>query len=173
MIAKLADLGRAGSTAHSAPHDELIIPGCIQYAPPELLYRFDRGNVGILDWRRGGDLFLLGSMLYFMFEGQMIMPEIQAKLPPEHSPEHWTGGYDDIVAYLRKAFGEVVVGFEDHLDGELRPKLVPALMQLCEPDPGLRGHPRNVAGAASQYAVERYVSMFNLLKSRAMWELRN
>ena len=44
MIAKLADLGRAGSKAHFAPHDELSTPGCISYAPPECLYGMDRGG---------------------------------------------------------------------------------------------------------------------------------
>lgn len=172
-IAKLADLGRAVSVEHSAPHDGLVVPGCIQYAPPEFLYRMDQGNVGKLGWRRGGDIFLLGSMLYFMFQGQMLMPEIQAKLTPEHTPDLWTGSYDDILPYLRKAFAEVAEGFEEELDGELRPKLGAALKQLCEPDPRLRGHPSNVTRGANQHAVERYISLFNLLASRAEWFLKH
>ena len=171
MIVKLADLGRAGSTNHSAPHDNLPIPGCVHYAPPEALYRMDRGNIGVHESRRSGDLFLFGSMLYFMFEGQMLMPRIQAKVAPEHTPDRWTGSFDDILPYLRKGFAEVVEGFEENLDGEFRSRLTPALQQLCEPDPRSRGHPRNVGNAANQYSVERYISLFNLLARQAEWRL--
>lgn len=173
MIAKLADLGRAGSIEHSAPHDGLPIPGCISYAPPELQYQMHPGMTGVHQWRRGGDLFLLGSMLFFLFEGQMIMPSIQARLDPEHSPESWTGTYDDILPYLRKAFAEVVQQFEKHCGEELRPSLISALKQLCEPDPHLRGHPRNLSNRSNQYSLERYISLFNLLAAKAEWRVKH
>jgi hypothetical protein len=131
------------------------------------------GDTEVHQWRRAGDMFLLGSMLFFLIEGQMLMPSIQAQLDPEHSPESWNGSYDDILPYLRKAFAEVVQQFEEHCDEEVQSRLVSALKQLCEPDPRLRGHPRNLSGGSNQYSLERYISLFNLLAAKAEWRVKH
>lgn len=171
LIAKLADLGRAASRDHSAPHDELYVPGCLSYAPPEFLYRMDR-EPGIHEWRRGGDLFLLGSMVFFMFAGKMLMPVLVLHLAPEHHFNKWTGTYEQILPYLRKAFANTCSDFENSLPSEIRARLSPAMTQLCEPDPRQRGHPLNHSAQSDKYSLERYIALFDHLAKRTEIMLR-
>ncbi len=62
---KVGDLGKASHPDYSPPHDDEDLPGDRSYSPPELLY-----DHRLPDWKRrrfGADLYLLGSMIVFMF----------------------------------------------------------------------------------------------------------
>jgi serine/threonine protein kinase len=171
-IAKLADLGRAGSTSHNAPHDEVTIPGFIEYAPPECLYKMNRGRIEIHQWRRAGDLYLLGSMIYFMFEGQMLTPIMQSRLGTQQTATNWTDGFEAALPFYRNIFGEIVETFADGLPETLRTPLRQMIRELCEPDPRLRGHPKDRHLQGAQYSLERFISALNVLAARAEYQIR-
>ena len=62
---KIGDFGRSYSANHKdVKHNEdNNFPGDITYAPPEILYGYATGSHELI--RRGVDVYMLGSMLYF------------------------------------------------------------------------------------------------------------
>ena len=73
--------------------------------------------------------------------------------------------------YIRDAFDRAMETFVACVATELRDDLEELMRQLCEPDPALRGHPRDRIGVGSRYSVRRYVSRFNLLASKVEYGL--
>jgi len=165
-ISKIADLGRASSSTAPARHDGLPIAGDAGYAPPELLYRYAPADWGTR--RLGCDVYLTGSMIAFLFSGAGMTANIASHIPPAFHWNNWNGTYADVMPYLRDAFDRALATIEPQIPDPARTKLLPALRQLCEPDPALRGHPLD--RRFNQHSMERYVSLFNLLASDA--ELR-
>jgi serine/threonine protein kinase len=148
-VSKIADLGRAAYKGHVPPHEELHIPGDPTYAPPELLYGYTDP-----DWNRrrfGCDAYLMGSLVVFFFTGAGATPLLRVALRDAHSWENWAGTYEEVLPYVRDAFGHVIDAFSDSVDESVRIDLLTAVRELCEPNPALRGHPRNRAGKGNQY----------------------
>ena len=178
-ISKVADLGRALSLNHAAPHDAFPIAGDRTYAAPELRYnyllpdRFERS--------RAVDMYHLGSLLLFLVTGVPMTAKLFSKLHLEHTPREWRGTYPEVLPYVKEAFGEIIAEFRavvlDHLPRRVREpfvdEIVATLVQLCEPDPRQRGHPRARAQrSGSQFGLERYVSTFNRLAIHAEFQAR-
>lgn len=164
-VAKLCDLGRAAVKGASPPHEDCEIAGARMYAPPELLYHFVDP-----DWnqrRLGCDAYLMGSMVVFCFVGTAMTPLLLARLQPGHHWRNWAGTYNDVLPYIRDAFDIVVGQFEAAVPEELRGSLTPIVRQLCEPDPALRGHPKERSNKATQFSLMRYRETFDLLATRA------
>lgn len=162
---KIGDLGRAAYRGHSPPHESQGVAGDPSYAPPELLYGFIDP-----DWfrrRLGCDAYLLGSMAVFFFLGQGLTRLIAAELDPSFGWQTWTGRYEDVLPYVRDAFGRVIEQFRSNIPLPIREDLVQIVRELCDPDPRLRGHPRNRNQPALQYSVQRYIARFDLLARRA------
>lgn len=172
-ISKVADLGRAAHKGVIPPHEALVVPGDPTYAPPELLYGFIDP-----DWNKrriACDLFLLGSMVVFFFAGAGITAQLLPHLHEAHTWKQWKGSYHDVLPYVRTAFEQVLSDFHSTLAADfqnqiLTDKLVGIVKQLSDPDPSLRGHPKNLMGSGDQYSLERFVAEFDLLATRA--ELR-
>jgi len=163
---KVTDLGRAATRDVKSPYEAKIVPGDWSYAPPELLY----GGVP-LDWNRrrfGCDLYLLGSMVVFFFTGASMTSLILSKLEDFQHYLVWRGMFGDILPHLKRAFGLALEEFRQEVDEGFRNDLTTMVRQLCEPDPDLRGHPLNLAAlGGNKQSLERYISAFNLLASRA------
>lgn len=53
------------------------------------------------------------------------------------------------------------------LAGALTPSIMELVSQLCEPDPKRRGHPKNIGSLVPQHNLERFISAFNVLASKA------
>ena len=167
---KLADLGRAFDFHRASPHDEVDCAGDTSYAPPELLY----GHVP-QDWRirrLGCDMYLLGSLVVFFCTEVSMTHLIGNRLNKEHHWRNWGGTYMEVLPYIQEVFAKII----RELHRDLRPgfpKEIPELVkQLCNPDPELRGHPKNF-GKVNKLSLERYVSIFNLLARKAEWSLTN
>lgn len=165
---KIADLGRAAYQGHSPQHDAFTIAGDPTYAPPELLY-------GLVDpdWHRrrcGCDAYLLGSMTTFFYAGAALTPLLRSELPASHSWHNWRGSYQDALPYVRAAFSRVLETVRASTDKRISGDISRIVSELGEPDPALRGHPRNRKSPTTQFSLERYVTEFDLLARRA--ELR-
>jgi serine/threonine protein kinase len=178
-IQKVADLGRATSVNHPARHDALLCTGDRRFAPPEQLYPEDP-NCGHLERetrRRVGDLYNLGSLIYFMVTSRMLTPEIIVQLRPEMRPRNLRGGsqgsyqaalpyWADVFALLAENFVELGVSrFGPGIRSEIE-ALHRMVKQLCEPDPLARGHPQNRTGLQDYYALNRYITELDSLRAR-------
>lgn len=161
-ISKISDLGCAAVRGKVGPMDDDGCPGTRAYAPPELLYNYLEADFTAR--RFGCDAYLLGSMAMFFFSGISTTTAILKSIDPAHHPAVWTGKFIDVLPYLRNAFGKAIQSLSAELTApKLRERLVPLVAQLCDPDPRLRGHPKNRIGFGNPYSLERYVSAFNLL----------
>ena len=175
-LSKLADLGRAFCQSFTAPHDELLIPGALSYAPPEQLYRFEaRDRVYA---RQAADLYLLGSMLFFLFTGTGLSSSTAQYLRLEHRPQRfaggdtgWRGSFRDVLPYYREAQSNSMSHFHQIVHRQLgsenekvTARIVAVLNYLTEPDLELRGHPSARRMAYDDpLSLERFVSELQLV----------
>jgi serine/threonine protein kinase len=169
-VFKIGDFGRSSKRGLEPPHEGCGVAGALAYAPPELLYgHFDS------DWRRrrvGCDLYLLGSMVMFFFTGHGTTVLLMNKLLSQHKPisfnGRWNGTFLDALPYISSAFGDVIQDLRLEVPNELVDEVLPIVMQLCEPNPLLRGHPKARAQHfGNPQDLSRYVSKFDLLAKRA------
>jgi eukaryotic-like serine/threonine-protein kinase len=183
---KLADLGRSHCRTIDAPHDILDLPGARSYAPPEQLYAFALPDTQRA--RAAADLFLMGSMVYFLVMGEMLTPSITDRLRPEHrapifarDDAGWRGHFEDVVPYLKLAFGEAIADFKGVAEekfgriGEpaMADDLTALLCYLTEPHPAERGHPHeHVEKHGNPYALRRFVSSLSQLAAKAEFRYR-
>ena len=176
---KITDLGRAAEKGNPQPYDDYDIAGDPSYAPPELLYRYIDP-----DWntrRLGCDLYLLGSLATFFFAEMSMTGLILANLPPKLHWDTWPGTYAEVLPYLESGFAKSLRSLSGDIPELVRPELTSAVRSLCSPDYKERGHPSErilpVADEPSaladakgnQYSLQRFVSLFDLLASRAEW----
>jgi eukaryotic-like serine/threonine-protein kinase len=160
---KIADFGRSAYQGHFPPHEDNNVAGDLAYAPPELLY----GHINP-DWNRrrfGCDAYLMGSMTLFFFLGVGATPLLRKELPEAFAWGNWKGTFEEALPYLHDGFQRVLENFRISLPISLRTDLSEIAEQLCNPDPQLRGHPRN--RRTNQFSMQRYVSKLDLLARRA------
>ncbi len=166
---KLADLGRAFDRHSRSPHDESACAGDLTYAPPELLYSHVPA-----DWRvrrLGCDLYLLGSLVVFFCTGVSLTHLLLMRLDEEHRPTKWGGTYKEVLPYLQHRLMQIIRELRGMIRIDFADEIADIVKQLCNPDPTLRGHPKNNKFNRNQYSLERYVSIFNLLAKKAEWSL--
>jgi hypothetical protein len=121
-------------------------------------------------------------MAFFLVTQTALWPSIRSHLDEKHWPSRWPGTFAAVLPYYRAAFDLSLEDFGQEVPDPLKEQLVKALRELCEPDPTLRGHPMNrpvtptpktggTGPHVSQYSLERYVSLFNLLATKAEVQL--
>ena len=163
---KIADLGRSSYKGSISQFDKLSFAGDPAYAPPELLYGYISP-----DWnkrRLGCDSYLFGSMVVYFFTQVGMTAQLLSEMHKTHHPRYWNNSYDEVLPYIRDAFSKVIDNFKKSIFPEIREELIRIVSDLCEPDPSLRGHPRDRAMKyGNQYSVERYISIFNTLAEKA------
>jgi len=161
---KLADLGCASDKNTPFLFDSFEIPGDREYAPPELLYQFVLPDWGMR--RFSCDMYLLGSMLVFLFSRTNMTALLLSQLNDIHKPGSWSGGFEGVLVYLRTAFGAAIEIFGRDIPNNIKESIVETVKELCDPDPRQRGITK-YKGYISQYSLNQYVSKFNLLASEA------
>ena len=163
---KLADLGRAAVEGQTPPHYGFDVAGDCSYAPPELLY----GAVP-RSWeakRIGCDTYLLGSMVSSLFTSVAMTPLIMMSLDPRFHWTSWAGTYEEVLPYIRAAFHDALTYIAEEFPYEFKEPLTEIVAQLCDPDSSLRGHPQDRSmRSGNQFALERYVSKFDLLAKKS------
>ncbi len=171
-LQKLADLGRATSATSTGPWDDVAYSGDNNYAAPEFWYENNTfpkdGNRVSFDVRRASDLYLLGSMGYFLVTGQALTPILRTTLRPEHIGKSWGGTFSEVLPYIYNALSSVMKHFDERLPKSKKQTILDeatelrmAVYQLCDPNPLKRGNPINLSGNVDRYSVERYVSLFD------------
>lgn len=171
---KLADLGRSYCKTLPAPHDGFLIAGVMYYAPPEQLYGFSSADHDLA--RASADLYLFGSVIYYLFSGIMLTPAILDRLREEHKPRRfaksdsgWTGYFDDVLPYLDDAYAVVLSEFSTTMHGvfdavgrpDIADEIASLVKYLTQPDPRLRGHPSNRRMRhGNPYGLDRFISAF-------------
>ncbi len=168
--AKLGDLGRASKLGSPAAHDSMNCPGALMYGPPELLYGYT-----LADWRDrrfGADMYLLGSMIVFLFSGTPLTAWIKSKVGDEQSWVKWGDSYSHVIPHLRAGFADVVNDLQSIFPSEYCEQLTTIVREMCDPDPALRGHPKDRAQTGNSYNMERYISQFNSMAKRAEFRLK-
>jgi len=173
--AKITDFGRSSRQGHASPHDQICCAGDKGYSAPELLYGHE-----LSDWKRrrlGNDVFMLGSLLHFLITSTSATSAILSHLHSSHRPKNWAGSYADVLPYVREAFNRATVIFLETASKVVSPalaqNLTTILCELCEPDPYLRGDPKNRGTHRDQLSLERYVTRFNVIASRLEMRLQS
>jgi eukaryotic-like serine/threonine-protein kinase len=159
---KIGDLGSVSRAGFYSPFDELNWPGDPNYAPPEVRYSFIQAD--FFRRRVGSDLYLLGSLVSFLFARTTAIGALLHELDNPFWPGVWGGTYAEVLPYLRHAFIQASSDFEFALPIPLRSELVPIYQQLCEPDPTKRGFPGQ---PINKISLERYISAFDRMARKA------
>ncbi|MBI3789981.1 MAG: hypothetical protein HY275_03790 [Gemmatimonadetes bacterium] len=162
--ARLGDLGSASQRSGGAPRDHFDFAGDPTYATPEALYKYFPQ-----DWdtrRLGCDLYHLGSMQTFLFTSVGATATLLANVDPGRRPDVWPGDFATVLPFLLQAFGMAVEAAAKTFPDDCRSELRSALVMLCNPDPGKRGHPKALAGKHFRHDVTRFASLFDLLARR-------
>ena len=160
-LAKLGDLGRSSKRGTAAPHDSEAVRGDPVYAPPELLY----GQLDP-DWSvrcQACDVYLLGSLILFIFTRTQTTGEIVRRLPLPVRPGPFCEPYPLVLPYIENAFDEVADAFEAQLQGERAVELAHHFRALCHPDPAKRGDPVQRRRGLNPFNVQRLISRLDVL----------
>lgn len=166
---KLGDLGRSICKDMDGPYSKRAFTGDFTYAPPEIWYRyFER------DWNKrvfATDCYMLGSLVVFYFTGISMSALLRKHIPDNFAWDRWRGDFNEIVPYLENGFANALIEFENNISrSDLRTELKQMVEYLCNPFPEKRGHPKNVSMRGSNYSMERFVTILDVLRRKA--ELR-
>ncbi|RZJ98196.1 MAG: protein kinase family protein, partial [Flavobacterium sp.] len=168
ITSKIGDLGRSLCKSISSPHSELNFSGDMRYAPPEVYHGFV-----LPDWKDkvfAIDCYLLGSMATFYFTGQNMTALLSQKL--DRRINILTLSFENALPYWISAFEEALIVFDDHINDVIeKEKLLNAVKMLCFPDPRRRGHVKNIKEKGNNYQLERFVEIFNILATKAEYNL--
>lgn len=163
---KIGDLGRSICRSIDGPYNKLTFSGDWTYAPPEMMYGYYEN-----DWLKrvfATDCYLLGSMVTFYFAGISMSALLRKHIPDAFSWETWTGKYSEIVPYLENAFTQALEEFSSNIsNNEFKQPLTELVEFLCNPFPERRGHPKSIASRGSNYNMERFVTIFDVLKRKS------
>ena len=173
VVSKVTDLGRASYRSTPSPCDGYQVPGDMGYAALEQFYDFHVSDS--FQRRLAIDMYLFGSLVFFYFSNVSATQAVKAKLKSHSSPNFSSSDFINDLPYIRNAFFEAVNDLREDVKrkaGELTSEIIRMVNELCDPDPRLRGHPKDrLAAHGQQYSFERYVSKLNLLARRAEYGL--
>ena len=169
LLMKIGDLGRADRQGAETWWTNFAVPGAVTYAPPEQQYGYCTAT---WEERRAADLYLAGSLGAQLFLGSCMSTLICDRLPEPCRPAHWRGGQVDLMPHLQAAHAEVLELLEHQVrfrlgDVETATLFTVAVGHMTNPDPVLRGHPKDRSAATSSFSVRRFVSLMDRLSRRA------
>ena len=169
---KIGDLGRSMCRDIDGPYNKRAFTGDNTYAPPEIMYGYYEK-----DWLKrvfATDSYLLGSLIVFYFTGISMSALLRKHIPDSFSWEVWTGTFDELKIYLEDGFAKALLEFESNIyQIEFKEDLKRLVEYLCHPFPEKRGHPRSIVCAGSNYNLERFVTLLDVLKRKAELIIKN
>jgi len=176
-VQKLSDLGRATCADHNGPWDKLKEAGDRNYSAPEAWgYHYVAPLSGTRvehNYRKRFDLYMLGSLIYFLLTEQSLNSVMAAYLRPEYGPSNWSGDFDGILPYLRDIHGQAMTvmdaevlntyGGDDH---DRLSEILQVVRYLTDVDPDRRGDPRNKRSGLQSYDLQRLISRTDILTKK-------
>jgi len=168
---KIGDLGRSICRDLEGPYSKRAFTGDRTYAPPEIWYRFYER-----DWIKrvfATDCYMLGSLVVFYFSAISMSALLRKHIPDNFSWERWTGTFEELVPYLQNGFASALIEFESNITRtDLKAELRLLVEYLCNPFPEKRGHPKNIISLGCNYNMERFVTILDILKTKAELKVR-
>jgi serine/threonine protein kinase len=153
----LADFGRSSHREISVEHDKCACAGDLWYGPPELLHQHSPPNWD--DRRTGCDIYLLGSLLFSMFQQTSLTTFMFHRIPSTLRPSFGSTSavvYEDALPYWQNAFGEALFLLRQGLAGvPIADELVGWVSLLSNPDYKLRKVPHSRRG---RFDLQGFVS---------------
>ncbi len=165
---KIGDLGRASMKGKQAPHDVLVEPGARNYSPFEQRYGLGAVPADWVERRLSADVFHLGCLAVFVFTNVCFPQYVMSKLAPAYQPSKWGAPYAEVVPHIQACVSEAVVEISRDFPERFRAELVALVIDLCDPDPTLRGRKqRTASNSPGARWLERTVSRLNYLEKAA------
>lgn len=168
---RLGDLGRSICKDMDGPYSKRAFTGDFTYAPPEIWYRYYER-----DWNKrvfATDCYMLGSLVVFYFSGISMSALLRKHIPDNFAFDRWRGEFSEIVPYLENGFANALIEFENNISrSDIKSDLKQLVEYLCNPFPDKRGHPKNVALNGSNYSMERFVTILDVLKRKAELKIK-
>lgn len=162
---KLGDLGRSSLRGKAAPHDAEPIAGALTYAPFEQRYGYLRPDW--LERRLSVDVFHLGCLVVFNFTNTCFPNLVIHKLADVHKPGAWGDSYEQVIDHIRAAMADVLSEISNEFPERFRTDLIDIVLDLCHPDPTVRGRSGIAKSTAGPLWLERYVAKFEILRKKA------
>lgn len=163
---KLGDLGRSSRRGFAAPHDGINEPGARNYSPFEQRYGNPPG-----DWverRLSTDVFHLGCFVVFAFTNICFSEYVMEHLADPYRPSNWGSSYAEVMPHVQAASAAALNDVAHDFPSRFRDRLVQIILDLCNPDPTLRGR----TGLSKKSTIgllwlQRYASRFDILEKEA------
>jgi serine/threonine protein kinase len=162
---KLGDLGRSSLRGKAAPHDTETIAGALNYAPFEQRYGYLRPDW--LERRLSVDVFHLGCLVVFNFTNTCFPNLVIEKLADVHKPGVWGDSYEQVIDHIRAAMITVLSDISSEFPERFRAVLIDIVLDLCHPDPTVRGRAGIKKSLTGPLWLERYVAKFEILRKKA------
>jgi serine/threonine protein kinase len=165
---KLTDLGRSHDENISSPVDSLPIPGAKIYAPPEQKYGYKLKNE--FESRIAGDLYMLGSLIYFYFLNLSATTAMWTKLIEYDPLFSISPSYEADLPFWQKAFSDTISILELKVKAytpRLYSDIVILAKNLCEPDIRNRGFLKKNTVYGGQQGLEKIITRFNIIADSA------
>ncbi|MCV2352630.1 hypothetical protein LNV09_00485 [Paucibacter sp. B2R-40] len=162
---KLGDLGRSSLRGKVAPHDGEAIAGALNYAPFEQRYGYLRPDW--LERRLSVDVFHLGCLVVFNFTNICFPDFVIGKLADAHKPNVWGDSYEQVIDHIKAAMVDALAELSNDFPERFRAELIDIVLDLCHPDPTVRGRAGTDKSSAGPLWLERYVAKFDILRKKA------
>jgi len=164
---KIGDVGRASTLSIESQHDKFSTAGDPAYSPFEQLYgvKFD-------NWRKrrySCDAFMFGNLIMCYFNGVSITVSTLRNMDDKFLPRNWGDEYVDVLPYIEASFFQVIDSFIPMNDISLRESLMTMIIELCHPDPNIRGDKKE--RGIQKFSLQRYISHLDRLYKKYMYKV--
>lgn len=168
---KLSDLGHAHDDNNRRPAIINQLGGDPAHAPPEILYGSPQNKFP--DYCRLADLYLLGSIVVYLFTNTSLTSQINLRLNEFHKQPNWPGTYFEVLPYIIDSWEDSIIEFSESISESFFQEDLEILVRyLTNPNTEKRGHPRNLAGKDNPYGIRRFSSQFQNLAKKAELNLK-
>jgi serine/threonine protein kinase len=173
-VQKLADLGRATCASVAGPWDEMPEVGDRTYSAPEAWgYVYSAAMTGSKvhqSYRRAFDIYMLGSLIFFLLTEQSLNRVMATFLRPEYGPSNWRGTFRDIVPYLQSVHADAMKVMTDEIErsygaagAKQLSEITDFARNLTQIDPTKRGDPQNQFSGSNLCDLQRLISRSDIL----------
>lgn len=155
---KVSDLGRVVDKKGDSPFANLYFPGDGGYRPIEMFWGVSSDE---FLHRLSCDMFMVGSLIYHLFEDVQINSVILDESRRFHNQITMLD-YATALPFIMSAFHSILDKFQEKCRSKFGDKianlLVTALKEMCHPDPALRGNLK-FQNQPARLIMERYVGI--------------